>query len=205
MAAANIETSVDAEELLFIAIKAMQADQDEDAIDSLKRALLISPQDASLHYMLGAVHAQLGLYARAIEEMTQATALDPALGNASLQLGLLHLVTGDAELARRAWAPLGALGEDDPLRLFKTGMEYFLDEAYDRAIAQIRRGMERCQLESLNREMQRIVEQAESMQAEASKPKAAASEAPPQRGTPQSASADSQHVLLAGYTKHRSK
>jgi Flp pilus assembly protein TadD len=202
--ATNIETNVDAEELLSIAIKAMQADQDEHAIDCLKRALSISPKDARLHYLLGAVHAQLGLYPRAIEEMTQATALDPSLGSAALQLGLLHLITGDVEQARRTWAPLGTLGQDDPLRLFKTGIEYFLEEDYERAVAQTRRGMERCQLESLNREMQRIVEQAEALQAEAPKSKTAAADASP-ADAPQPAAADSQHVLLAGYTKHRAK
>jgi len=200
---AKIETNLDAEELLFIAIKAIEADQDEDAIGYLKRALSIAPQDARLHYLLGAVHAQLGLYARAIEEMTQATALDPSLGNAALQLGLLHLISEDVELARRAWAPLAELAEDDPLRLFKIGMEYFLDEDYEQAIAQIRRGMERCQLESLNREMQGVIEQAEALQAEPPKSKPAAAEGSPAGVAPQPASAQSKHVLLAGYTKHR--
>jgi len=203
VAAANIDTSLDAEELLFIAIKAMQADRDEEAIDYLKRALSVSPGDARLHYLLGAVHAQLGLYAREIEEMTQATALDPSLANASLQLGLLHLISGNVELARRAWAPLAALEREDPLRLFKTGMDAFLDGDYERAIARIKHGMERCELESLNREMQRIVEQAEALQAEAPKSKTAASESSPAGVAPLPASADSRHVLLAGYTKNR--
>jgi hypothetical protein len=153
VAAGNIETDVDAEELLFIAIKAMKADRDEDAIACLKRA---------------------------VEDMTQATALDPSLGNAALQLGLLHLITGDVQRARHVWAPLEALAEDDPLRLFKRGMEYFLDEHYDQTLAEIRRGM----------------------RAEASKRKSAVSEAPAVAVAP---TPDSQHVLLAGYTKHASR
>lgn len=59
---------LDADELLHLALNAAQANRHEEAITSLKRALDISPNDARMHYMLGAEHAQIGLHDRAVEE-----------------------------------------------------------------------------------------------------------------------------------------
>ena len=101
---------LDAEELLHLAIQASQADRHDQAITYLKRAQAKAPENANIAYFLGAEHAQIGLYQRAMEEMAQALELNPALHTARFQLGLLYLTSGLAAPATEALGPLTALG-----------------------------------------------------------------------------------------------
>jgi protein O-GlcNAc transferase len=62
----------------------------------LERAVLVSPDNASLHDALGAVLAQQGQYDPAKSEFQQAIALDPRLPAAHYHLGSLFLNRNDA-------------------------------------------------------------------------------------------------------------
>lgn len=197
------EPGLDAEELMHLAIKAMNQDRDDDAILFLKHDISLSPEEGRLHYLLGAVHAQLGMRDRAIREIERALNYDPTLGTASFQLGLLHMATGDEARARKAWAPLDELDQDDALRLFKNGMVCFLEEDFAGAVDLLRRGMERNEVaESLNDNMEQVIEQAQAL-LDARNPSTQDGEAPAVASGPASGGSTSsqQHVLLAGYRK----
>ncbi len=151
---------LDADELLHLAIVALNEDQHESAIDYLKRAIEANPSHAKSHYMLAAEHAQLGLYDRAVEGMQKAVDLDPDLHTAHFQLGLLHLTSGRVKEATQAWEPLNALGEENPLYLFKSGLEALAADRFDECRAYLTQGMSRnASNPQLNGDMQRILDQ----------------------------------------------
>jgi tetratricopeptide (TPR) repeat protein len=203
------EIGLDAEELMHLALKAMRQDRDDDAILFLKHAILQAPNEGRLHYLLGALYAELGMMQRAIATMTCAVELDPDLATANFQLGLLHASVGDAGAAREAWKPLDEFGEDEPLRIFKRGMEYLLVEDYAKCIAELKRGIERNEmLESLNVDMQRVIEQAEgALSGQSGKSGGSGSR---NTGAVLLAAAklpakDTEHVLLAAYRRQDDK
>src|SRR5688572_28028623 len=118
----NPTTNLDVDELLQLALNASRNEDHATAITKLKQALEISPNNAKVLYLLGAEHAHIGLYERAIEQIDRAVRLDPDQATAVFQLGLLYITTGQVEKAINAWTPLDALGEDNCFYLFKTGM-----------------------------------------------------------------------------------
>src|SRR5262245_15707052 len=172
------ETGLDTEELTRLALKAMTQNRDDEALRLLKHALVQAPEEGRLHYLLGALHAELGMVERAIQEITRATQLSPQLGIAHFQLGLLHMARADFGRARDAWQPLDQLEEDDALRFFKEGMVQFLEENYNDAVILLKRGIA---LEegggALTDRMERVIEQAQAAMA-GQDPKAATE--PPQ-------------------------
>ena len=64
---ATMTSRLDSNELLHLAIAASRKDDHEKAIGHLKQALELAPDNARVHYFLGAEHAQIGLYERAME------------------------------------------------------------------------------------------------------------------------------------------
>jgi tetratricopeptide (TPR) repeat protein len=202
------EPDLDAEELMRLALKAMTQNRDDEALRLLKHAIVQEPGEARLHYLLGALHAELGMVERAIQEITRATQLNPELGIAHFQLGLLHMARAQFEPAKDAWQPLDQLGEDDPLRLFKEGMVQFLDENYEQAVALLKRGIA---LEegggALTDRMERVIERAQAAMAEqdpkeATRPAEPVTDAKPDK---QTGAELPQHVLLSGYRKQGDK
>src|ERR1043165_7102337 len=103
------EGQLDAEELMHLALGAMERDRDDEALAYLKRAIALAPDSGLLHHLLGALYAEPGMIDRAIFEMTQAITHVPQLKMARFQLGLLHFTSGDLESAENVWAPLGEL------------------------------------------------------------------------------------------------
>lgn len=184
---------LDAQELLHLALSAMENNRDADAIGLLKRGLVLDPEDGRLHYLLGAVHAQLGMVERALAELQRAVELAPEIEMAHFQLGLLHLTSGDVDAARETWVALGELGAEHPLSFFISGMLHLVADEFDACIADLQRGIAvNEEHESLNRDMAKVIDAAEQ----------ARTAAPKQLGEPAAAettAADTQHVLLAGY------
>lgn len=188
---------LDADELLHLAMRASEANRHEESISYLKRALDLSPRNGKIHYMLGAEHAQIGLYDRAAEEMAKAVELDPTLHTASFQLGLLHITSGRVELAEAAWKPLDTLGPDHPLYLFKTGLLHLARDEFEPCAEALNRGISLNRLnEPLNNDMRRIL-------ADVDKHLGKPAEANPSQPSPEK-SAPSNHVLLSAYRKNRS-
>lgn len=203
----NSASKLDDQELLHLALRASTENRHEEAINHLKRAIEIAPDNAKVHYMLGAEHAEIGLYDRAVEEMAKAVKLDPTLVTAHFQLGLLHVTSGRLNEAEEAWKPLDKLGENNPLFLFKKGMLHLARDEFDAATAAMQKGISLNNAnEALNRDMRRMIKEIES------RPVAPTSAAPkpaieptPAPAQPPAGGKKSSHVLLSAYRQNADK
>ena len=190
---------LDAEELLFLALRSMEKDEDDEAIQYLKRGLALEPESGILHHLLGAMYAQLGMVDRGIDELKLATHFNPQLHMARFQLGLLHFTATDLAAADDAWRPLGELAEDHALRLFRDGLLQMGQDRFADAVATLRRGLDaNNDYESLNADMEMMVEMCEKVVAEENTGQSAQPvSVPPVPAAPPPA--PGRHVLLSGY------
>ena len=158
----------DTDELLHLAIRATDNNQTDKAIEYLKQILDMEPKNGTALYFLGAVHAGLGMYERAVADMSTAMALNPNLPpTAPFQLGLLYMTMQRVDEARQTWSALDDLGEQDPLFLFKRGMLHLAEDQFDECISDLQQGISLNEAhEHLNRDMQGIIERAEAARAE---------------------------------------
>ncbi|MCG7977020.1 MAG: tetratricopeptide repeat protein [gamma proteobacterium symbiont of Clathrolucina costata] len=187
----NESTKLDSDELMHLA---MHADNHELAIDYLKRVLEISEDNGKAYYLLGAIHAEIGMYDRATEEMTRAVELEPDLPTAHFQLGLLHITSARVEEAEYAWRPLDKLGESDPLFLFKRGMLHLVKDEFNACIADLNQGIAlNSQNDALNNDMRKIIHKAEQIQSPSS--------SPTELNKEQSKSDGGRHILLSAYQR----
>lgn len=197
------ESALDAEELMHLALRAMDAEKSEDAITYLKRALVLAPNDGRLHFLLGAIHAEIGLDERAIAELGRAAQLAPELHTAHFQLGTLLLKRGDVERAKEAWRPLDMLDRNHPLHLFKSALMRLADGDYAQCIAELKQGIARNdENEALNAEMREVLLRTEALMAAEAEAAPATAPLAPQAtsaAAPKRKELDSHHVLLAGY------
>lgn len=113
---------LDVEELFHLAISDIRRGDHSGAITKLKTAIVKSPEDARLHYLLAVEHAEIDMPDRAMAGMKTALTLNADLHPARFQLGLLQYVTGDVSTARSTWVALGRLGEDHPMALCARGL-----------------------------------------------------------------------------------
>jgi tetratricopeptide (TPR) repeat protein len=184
--ASQTATRLDADELLHLAMEAARHDRHDAALEFLKRAIELDPGHAKARYFLAAEYAQIGLYDRAVEEMEKSVKLDPSLHTANFQLGLLHLTSGRVAQASAAWLPLDALGESDPLFLFKKGLEAMANDRFAECREYLNKGMERNQINpDLNNDMQRVLDQLPAD--------------PQQEAKTANAGDNSSHVFLSAY------
>lgn len=159
-----ISERLDFEELFQLGLHAMKSDDNERAITLLKRALEQDPMSAKARYLLGAMHAQIGLYDRAVDDLSIAVVLDPALEAAHFQLGLLHLTSGRVPEAEMAWRALDKLPDSHYLFLFKSGMVALARDEFAQCVALLEKGIAaNLQNSSLNRDMERIIEKAKPL------------------------------------------
>jgi Flp pilus assembly protein TadD len=198
--------ALDAEELMHLALRAMDTSDSENAIVYLKRALSLAPDDGRLHFLLGAVHAEIGIDERAIAELTRAAQLAPELHTAHFQLGTLHLKRGDVERATSAWRPLDVLERTHPLYLFKSALMHLAQDDYAQCIAELKQGIARNEEnEFLNQQMREVMEKTEQLMAAEttadSEKRAAPKAQPRQPRVAKREEQDTHHVLLAGYQK----
>lgn len=155
---------LDFEELFQLALRAMKTGDDEKAIHLLKRALTQNPNSGKACYLLGAMHAQIGLYDRAVVDLARAVVLDSTLDAAHFQLGLLHLTSGRAAEAETAWKALDKLADDHYLYLFKSGMLALARDDFEQCVTLLEKGItENRQNPSLNSDMERILEKTRPM------------------------------------------
>ena len=191
----------DAEELKHLALKAMRTDRDEDAIRLLKEAITQAPNNGELLYLLGMAHSNLGMADRALLEITQALALAPELINARFQLGLLHFTRREFDASEAVWMPLlAALADDDPLRVFASGLTKVGHDDLQGAIVTLEHGIGLCRNEHLNEDMRRVVLQAQRFLAD---PKNSHQGEPNEVADKPAQSAP--HVLLSGYNQQRDR
>ena len=132
---------LDTDELLHLAINASQSGEAEKAINYLKRSLDIKPDDGKSMYMLGSLHAELGMYDRAIDEIHKAIELEPEIFTAHYQLGLLYITSGKVDEAIQAWKALDNLDKDHYLRLFSDGMQNLVADNFEESIRLLQKGI----------------------------------------------------------------
>ena len=189
---------LDAEELLHLALGAMEDDRDEDAMSCLKRALVLEPDNGLLHHLLGAVYAEVGMIDRAIREMTRAIECAPQLQIARFQLGMLHFTSGNLQQAESVWQPFADLPAENPLRAFRSGLLHLAQDEFAACVADLKRGLElNTEHPSLNHDMAMLIEMAEK----AINEEAGTGSAPSAEPAPELPAA--QHVLLSGYQRDK--
>ena len=153
---------LDADELRHLALEAMRENSDDDAIGYLQRGIALAPGDGALHYLLGAMHAHIKRYDRAIDAMAAAARLAPHIEMAHFQLGLLHFTSGDVDAAITAWSALDALDAQHPLSLFRAGLLHLTRDEFAACIEALQRGLALNQrYPALNHDMQRVIGKAE--------------------------------------------
>jgi Flp pilus assembly protein TadD len=188
---ANLED----DELLHLAIEAMQKNQHGDAIAYLKQAVEKSQTNHNALYLLAAEHAQIGLTDRAIEEFNRALAIKPSLVPARFQLGLLMLCNARVQEALSVLEPLDRLPDTDPYLHFKRGLACLTRDEFDACKKNIERGIALNGANPiLSRDMQSILALVEAHSAKDPSP------------TPHRAGSDrAGQLLLSAYTKDSSQ
>ncbi|MCU7922522.1 MAG: tetratricopeptide repeat protein [Candidatus Thiodiazotropha sp. (ex Dulcina madagascariensis)] len=150
------------DELMHLALHASNNNRPDEAISLLKDLINKTPYNAEALYLLGALHAEIGMYDRAKEEISKALEYEPNLVPARFQLGLLHLTSGNVDLAEKTWSDLEELGEKDCFFLFKRGLLSLAQDRFDSCIEDLSRGIALNSFnEPLNKDMSRIIEAAE--------------------------------------------
>lgn len=131
----------DSDELLHLAIHATNKDETEKAISYLKRSIDIDANNAKVLYMLASLHAQIGMYERAIKGMREAINIDPELDTAHFQLGLLELTSGNVDNAKEVWSTLDKLDETHYLRVFRDALLLLIEDKLDDSVVMLQKGI----------------------------------------------------------------
>lgn len=161
-------TVFDTEELFHLAIKLTGQQKHAQALACLKRAAKLAPHNGAVAYFTGVVYAQINLYERALAMMKHAVQLDPSLDIAHFQIGLLCFTSNRVSEAIEAWKPLDHLGSEQPLFLFKTGLEALAREDYAACREYLTRGIRlNTDNEPLNGDMRMVLQRIEGSQADA--------------------------------------
>lgn len=150
---------LDNEELLRIALDALNQDRHADAVSMLKTLVERDPKHVFGHYLLAAEHMQLGMVERAEEGFRTAVALAPEFPMARFQLGQLYLIKGDAGSAKATLTPLLALPANVALAAYARGLVAAADEDIEAAIRELQAGLA-CEQEIpvLAADMQRVLD-----------------------------------------------
>lgn len=128
-------------ELLHMALDAIDCSSSVQAIEHLKRLLVIKPDSAEAHYLLGEQQAKIGMPGRAVASMRTALAFQPDHDAARLRLGMLMMFSGQVDEARSVWQALNSMRPNDPFQLFKTGLLHLCAGDTAQCIACLERGM----------------------------------------------------------------
>lgn len=181
---------LDNDELLRIALDAINQDRHAEAVTMLKTLLERDPRHVFGTYLLAAEHAQLGMMDRAEEGFRATVAMAPDFPMARFQLGQMHLVKGQAADAKAVLAPLATLPAGQALSGYARGLIAAADERLPEAIDGIRAGLA-CEQEipALAQDMQRVLANLTAL---------AGGDA---ATIPSAASAQSASLFLSGYGK----
>ncbi len=79
-------------------------------MSEFQAALDINPDDAEVHYLLGAAYVQMGRMDEAMKEFNTALEYNPDLPEAYFGLGTVHKLQGNKEKAIRAFERFLELG-----------------------------------------------------------------------------------------------
>ena len=152
--------NLDNEEILRLAISAIDQDNHVEAISLLKGLLERDSNHVFANYLLAAEHAQIGMDDRAEAGFSRTVALAPEFNIARFQLGQIHLVKGDNSAAKLALEPLTRISDQNQeLSHYAKGLLALTDNNTEMAIADLQLGLA-CQHEipALAADMQKIVD-----------------------------------------------
>jgi tetratricopeptide (TPR) repeat protein len=153
----------DLDEQLRRVLDASERGDTASAIARLSELHTLRP-DARAAYLLGAEFAQMGVFDAAEAYFREAVRLDPTLGTAHLQLGLLLLTQARVDEAMTAWQGLDDRPDGDPLQLFRAGLQHLARDEFASCLVALRDGMRvNTANVALNSDMQRIVERIEEV------------------------------------------
>lgn len=156
---ASVESSLDADEHLALALRALRSGDWEQALAHLELALERDPDHGPSHHLRGGLYAGMRRFDLAIPEMERAVELEADPAPARFELGMLHLCHGRIGTAREIWKPLAELGEEHALFLFQRGMLQMVDGRFDACLTDLERGLDRSASHpALSREMRKVIE-----------------------------------------------
>jgi len=148
---------LDNDELLRLALDAMNTGKDADAVVMLKTLVERDPGNAYGQYLLAAQHAQMGLMDRAEAGFRAAVGNGLELPVARFQLGQLLLVKGESAEAKATLAPL-TTSDDLALAAYARALMAAADENTGAAISQLNEGLALPQpIPALGADMQRLL------------------------------------------------
>jgi tetratricopeptide (TPR) repeat protein len=150
---------LDQPELLQMALHAATGSDPHAALPYLKEAVMRPDATAPARFLLASVYAQLNLFDKAIPEMEASLALDPTMGVARFQLGLMHLTTGDTLRALDVLLPLADFGPAHYLAHFGAGLRMLIQNELDAAVQCLATGITlNKDIAAMNDDMRRIIE-----------------------------------------------
>ncbi len=147
---------LDAQEYLALAIDATKQGDHHAALNYLHEVLDREPSNALALYLLGAEHAELGLYERAIENIEKSLEINPSQQVAQFQLAMLYTQVDLNDRARSTWEELQDKTDMPNLNLFVKGMLLLMDEDFETGIQVLNEGLA---LETDNPALNRSIEQ----------------------------------------------
>ncbi|UOF16277.1 hypothetical protein IEQ11_06415 [Lysobacter capsici] len=146
---------LDNEELLRLALDAINNGRDADSLVMLKTLLERDPKHVHAQYLLAAQHAQLGMFERAEAGFRAAVAGAPDLAIARFQLGQLLVMKGTVEEATQMLAPLADRG--DALAAYARALVAAANEDAPTAVRELDQGLALPQeIPALAGDMQRL-------------------------------------------------
>lgn len=146
---------LDNEELLRLALDAINNGRDADSLVMLKTLLERDPKHVHAQYLLAAQHAQLGMFERAEAGFRAAVAGAPDLAIARFQLGQLLVMKGTIEEATQMLAPLANRG--DALAAYARALVAAANEDAPTAVRELDQGLALPQeIPALAGDMQRL-------------------------------------------------
>lgn len=147
---------LDNDELLRLALDAINTDRDADAVVMLKTLLERDPGHVFATYLLAAQHAQLGMMDRAEAGFRAVVQQAPDFAIARFQLGQLLLVKGAGDEARNVLAPL-ATGRE-ALGAYARGLSAAAVEDLPTALSELEAGLALPQeIPALEMDMRRLL------------------------------------------------
>lgn len=150
-------TELDADELFHLAIYASSRGDHDKSIVYLK-AGVERDGSARFHYLLGAEHAEIGMYTRAIENIEAAVAIDPNIAEAWFQLGLLYAMSDNKSKAISTWDNLDRFGDHQYLICFKAAIQNYFEQNMVEAVDFMQQGLELNRVNpALNGDMKKLL------------------------------------------------
>lgn len=160
-----MEHLLDSEEYLFLTTHYTEKEDYAQALKIAKEGSSAYPDDSKLSYILGALHAQIGMYDQAKAEMQTAVERNPELTTAHFQLGLLHLTSGDIAKAEQAWQAINDLSPNHPLQLFRSGMLALVRDQFELCVENLEQGIQsNLELPTLSQDMQKVIDSVKAQQ-----------------------------------------